>query len=47
MLTGIGNQAQIEGEIVDRRNLHGQQLLGFKEVVEIGLGMNQELLLIK
>ena len=40
MQTGIRHQSQVEGEIVDRGNLHGQQFLGLEKMVQIGLGMD-------
>ena len=40
MLTGIGYESQVEGQVVDAGYLHGQQLLGLEEVVEVGLGVD-------
>lgn len=40
MVTGIAYQAQVESQIVDAGNLHGEQLAGFEQVVEIGFGVD-------
>ena len=40
MLAGIGDQTQIEGEVMDAGNLHGQQLLRLEQVVQVGLGVD-------
>ena len=37
MLSGIGYQPQVEGEVMDRGYLHGQQFLRLEEMMEIGL----------
>ena len=39
MVSGIGNEAQIEAQVVYACDLHSQQLLGFEEVVQIGFGV--------
>ena len=36
-LAGIGHQSQIEGEVMDRGDLHGQQLLRLEQMVQVGL----------
>ena len=39
MLSGIAHQSQIECQIVYRGNLHGQQFLSLKQVVQVSLGV--------
>ena len=37
MMACIGHQSQIEGQVVYRGNLHGQQLLSLEQMVQVGL----------
>ena len=41
MCAGIGDQSQIECQVVDAGYLHGQQLLCFEQVVQIGFRIAQ------
>lgn len=36
---GIGNEAQVEGEVMDAGYLHGQQLLGLEQVMQVSLAV--------
>ncbi len=39
MATGFSDEPEVEGQVVDAGNLHGQEFLGLEEVVEIGSGV--------
>ena len=39
MFAGFAHEPQIKRQIVDRRYLHGKQLLGYEKVAEISLGI--------
>ena len=39
MLAGIGDQSQVEGQVVYAGYLQGQQLLSLEQVVQVGLGV--------
>ena len=40
VLSGISHKAEIESQIVDGGNLHGQQLARFEQVVQVSLGVH-------
>ena len=40
MLAGIGNQSQVECEVMYGGYLHGQQFLGLEEMMQVGLGVD-------
>ena len=40
MMARICNETEIEREVVDAGNLHGKELLGLEEMVQVGLGGN-------
>ena len=37
MLSGVGDQAQVEGQVVYGGYLQGQEFLGLEKVVQVGL----------